>query len=153
MANTYTQIQLQIVFAVRFRRNLIHKSWRDELYKYITGIVQNNNHKMLQIGGMPDHLHLFIGMRPSQSLSDLMRQVKGESSEWVNERGLVRHRFAWQEGYGAFSYATSEIPRVIRYIQNQEAHHAKKTFVEEYSKLLREFEIDYDDRYIFKPPG
>lgn len=152
MGNTYTQIQIQVVFAVQFRQRLIHKSWRDELYKYITGIVQNNNHKMLQIGGMPDHLHLFIGMRPSQSLSDLMRQVKGESSEWINEKGFVKGRFAWQAGYGAFSYATAEIPRVIRYIQNQETHHTRKTFVEEYSEFLREFEIDYDDRYIFKPP-
>ena len=150
MANTYTQIQIQVVFTVRNRMNLIHASWRDELYQYITGIVQNHNHKMLQIGGMPDHLHIFIGMRPSQSLSDLMKKIKGDSSSWINAKGFVEGKFYWQRGYGAFSYATSQVPNVIRYIQNQEAHHGKKTFLEEYISMLSEFEIDYDHRYIFQ---
>ena len=150
MANTYTQIHIQFVFAVRNRQSLIHKEWKEELYKYMTGIVQNNEHKMLQINGMPDHVHLFIGMRPSQSLSDLMRVVKGESSEWVNKKGFVKEKFSWQAGYGAFSYAKSEVPRVIRYIQNQEEHHRKKTFREEYVDFLEAFEIKYDERFIFQ---
>ena len=151
MANTYTQIHIQTVFAVQNRQSLIRTEWRDELYKYITGIVQKHNHKMLQINGMPDHIHLFFGMRPSQSLSDLMKAVKGDSSEWINKRGFANGKFSWQAGYGAFSYAKSQVPIVIRYIQNQEQHHKKKTFKEEYIDFLKEFEIDYDDRFIFKP--
>ncbi|MEM6376616.1 MAG: IS200/IS605 family transposase [Bacteroidota bacterium] len=108
---------MQIVFAVKNRASLIEEGWEEELYKYITGIVQNNNHKILQINSMPDHLHLFIGMRPSQSLSDLMRQVKGDSSEWINKKGLTKTKFSWQNGYGAFSYSKSHVPRVIKYIQ------------------------------------
>lgn len=151
MANTYTQIHIQIVFAVQNRQSLIQKEWRQELYKYITGIVQNNNHKMLQINGMPDHIHLLIGLRPSQSLSDLMKQVKGDSSEWINKKGFTRTRFSWQAGYGAFSYAKSQVPNVVRYIQHQEEHHRKKTFTEEYLDFLKAFEIEYDERYIFQP--
>lgn len=151
MANTYTQIHIQIVFAVQNRQSLIQKEWRQELYKYITGIVQNNNHKMLQINGMPDHIHLLIGLRPSQSLSDLMKQVKGDSSEWINKKGFTRNRFSWQAGYGAFSYAKSQLPNLIRYIQNQEEHHRKKTFTEEYLDFLKAFEMEYDERYVFQP--
>ncbi len=151
MANTYTQIHLQMVFAVQNRQSLIQKEWQEELYKYITGIVQNNNHKMLQVNGMPDHIHLLIGMRPSQSLSDLMKRVKGDSSEWINKKGFTRNRFSWQAGYGAFSYAKSQVPKVIRYIQHQEEHHRKKTFTEEYLDLLKTFEMEYDDRFVFQP--
>ena len=151
MANTYTQIHIQIIFAVRYRQSVIHKEWQERLYQYITGIVQNYNHKVLQIGGMPDHVHLFVGMRPTQSLSDLMRIVKGESSEWIRENRLTGTRFTWQSGYGAFSYAKSQLPNVISYIQNQEEHHRKRTFLEEYEDFLREFEVEYDERYIFKP--
>ena len=150
MANTYTQIHIQTVFAVQNRQSLIHNSWKEELYRYITGIVQNHKHKMLQINGMPDHIHLLIGMRPSQSLSDLMKAVKGDSSEWINKSGFLKHRFSWQAGYGAFSYAKSDVPRVIQYIQNQEEHHRKKTFEEEYIDFLKAFEIEYDGRFIFK---
>lgn len=151
MANTYTQIHIQTIFAVQNRQSLIQKEWQEELYKYITGIVQNNNHKVLQINGMPDHIHLFIGMRPSQSLSDLMKIVKGDSSEWINKKRFAKGKFSWQAGYGAFSYAKSQAPKVIRYIQNQEEHHREKTFTEEYLDFLKAFEIDYEERFIFKP--
>lgn len=151
MANTYTQIHIQVVFAVEGRQSLIQSGWKDELYKYITGVVQNHGHKVLQINGMPDHVHLFIGMRPTQSLSDLMKQVKQDSSKWINERRFVQGRFAWQAGYGAFSYSQSAIPNVISYIQTQELHHSKKTFKEEYQQLLEEFQVEFDDRYVFKP--
>ena len=151
MANTYTQIHIQTIFAVQKRQCLIREDWKDELYKYITGIIQNYDHKLLQINGMPDHIHIFFGMRPKQSLSDLMKKVKGDSSEWINKKGFLRNQFSWQAGFGAFSYAKSQVPDVIRYIQNQENHHKKKTFIEEYSEFLKAFEIDYDDRYIFKP--
>ncbi|MCI4650059.1 IS200/IS605 family transposase [Phaeodactylibacter sp.] len=151
MPNTYTQIHIQAVFAVRYRQAVLQKEWQEELYRYITGIVQNHNHKVLQIGGMPDHVHLFFGMRPTQSLSDLMRVVKGESSEWINKSGFCKANFSWQSGYGAFSYAKSQVPRVIRYIQNQEEHHRKKTFLEEYEDFLKAFEVEYDERFVFKP--
>ncbi|HKK76555.1 MAG TPA: IS200/IS605 family transposase [Saprospiraceae bacterium] len=152
MANTYTQIHLHVIFAVQNRNALIQDSWEEKLYKYITGIVQQYGHKMLQINGMPDHVHLLIGMRPTQSLSDLMKQVKGSSTEWINENKWTRHKFSWQAGYGAFSYAKSEVPRVIKYIQNQKEHHRTKTFTEEYMEFLEAFEVDFDERYIFKPP-
>ena len=151
MANTYTQIHIQVIFAVQNRQALIQKAWKEELYKYMTGIVQNNNHKMLQINGMPDHIHFLVGLRPSQSLSDLMKVVKGDSSEWVNKKKFAKYRFSWQAGYGAFSYAKSQVPKVIEYIQNQEEHHRKKTFMEEYIAFLDDFEIEYDERFIFKP--
>ena len=151
MANTYTQIHIQAVFAVQNRHCLIQKEWEDELYKFITAIIQNYDHKLLQINGMPDHLHVFFGLRPTQSISNLMQKVKGDSSKWINEKGVLRHRFSWQEGYGAFSYAKSQVPSVIRYIQNQEQHHKEETFMEEYTKLLNAFGIEYDERYIFKP--
>lgn len=122
MANTYTQIHIQVVFAVKFRHSLIRKSWKDELYKYLTAIIQNNKHKVLQFNGMPDHIHILIGLRPTQALSDLMKQVKHDSTVWINSRGLTTQRFAWQGGFGAFSYSKSHVPRVIKYIQNQEVH-------------------------------
>jgi len=151
MANTYTQIHIQAVFSVQNRECIILKTWKDELYRYITGIVQNNKHKLLSINGMPDHIHLLIGQRPNQSISDLMQDIKGSSSKWINEKRFVRGKFSWQEGYGAFSYSKSELPMLINYINNQEEHHKKKTFKEEYLDLLKEFEIDYDERYLFKP--
>lgn len=152
MANTYTQIHLQIVFAVKYRRAMIQPTWKNRLHQYITGIVRNHNHKMLAINTMPDHLHMLIGYRPHQSLSDLMSKVKGDSSEWINLEHLTKGLFRWQEGYGAFSYTKPLVPVVANYIANQEEHHRKKTFLEEYKDFLEEFEIDYDDRYIFKMP-
>jgi putative transposase len=150
MSNTYTQIHLQCVFAVKSRDAIISNEWRERLHKYIIAIVNNNGHKLLAINSMPDHLHLFFGMRPNQSLSDLMRLVKGDSSEWINNQKLVRSTFRWQEGYGSFSYSKSHVKAVISYILNQEKHHHKKTFLEEYKEMLEKFEIEFDERYIFK---
>lgn len=149
MPNTYTQIHIHLVFAVKYRDGVIQASWKDELYKYITGIVQNNKHKLLIINGMPDHVHILIGLRPSQSISDLLQDIKGSSSKWINEKRFIKTRFEWQEGYGAFSYSKSQIKTVIEYIENQELHHQKKTFREEYLEMLQKFEVDYDEKYIF----
>ena len=150
MANTYTQIHIQFVFAVKFRDGLIHESFKQELFKYISGIVTAHNHKLLAINSMPDHIHIFIGMRPTQSISDLMQDIKGNSSKWINEKKFLKVRFEWQEGYGAFSYSKSHVNRVIDYIFNQENHHKKESFQEEYVRFLKAFKIDYDERYIFK---
>jgi REP element-mobilizing transposase RayT len=152
MANSYTQIHIQFVFAVKYRAAMISGEWKERLHQYITGIIQGNNHKMLQINSMPDHIHIFIGMRPNQSISALMQLVKSESSKWVKENNLCSAPFAWQEGYGAFSYAKSQMKDVIRYIQNQEAHHKKETFLDEYRKILADFEIEWNEQYIFKEP-
>lgn len=151
MANTYTQIHIQAVFAVQNRNSLISTSWNNELLKYITGIIQNHGHKVLAINGLPDHIHIFFGMRPTQSLSDLMQDIKGDSSKWINKKGFVKGRFSWQEGYGAFSYSKSSVANVIKYVQNQQIHHRKKTFIEEYQVFLEKFEVDFDKRYIFRP--
>lgn len=150
MANTYTQIHIQAVFAVQNRRSLIKPEWKNDLYKYITGIIQAYDHKVLQINGMPDHIHIFFGMRPTQSISDLMKQVKQDSSKWINNNRLADRKFSWQAGYGAFSYSKSEVPRIIKYIVNQEEHHRIKSLEEEYKMLLEEFEVDYDERYMLK---
>ena len=150
MANTYTQIYLQFVFAVQDRVSLIRSEWKDELYKYMTGIVQNNNHKLIAINGMPNHIHIFIGYKPYQLIPDLLQDVKGDSSKWINKRGLVKGKFSWQAGYGAFSYSSSQIDEVVKYIKNQKQHHKKKTFREEYIEFLEQFHVPYDDRYILK---
>jgi len=152
MANTYTQLHIQLVFAVKYRVALIQKEYKERLHQYITGIIQQNEHKLLQINSMPDHIHIFIGMRPQQSISSLVQNAKSESSKWINENGFCRSAFAWQEGFGAFSYSKTHVPDVIRYIQNQEAHHKKETFLDEYKKMLKAFELEYDERYIFKEP-
>ena len=150
MANTYTQIHIHSVFAVQHRMALIQNGWEDELFKYITGIIQSYDHKVLAINGMPDHVHIFFGMRPNQSLSDLMKEVKQSSSKWINDRRLLKTRFEWQQGYGAFSYNRSRVSNVITYIQNQKTHHQRKSFIDEYKGLLKEFSIEHDERYIFK---
>lgn len=152
MANTYTQFHIQFVFAVKFRSSLIQDEWKERLHQYITGIVQKNDHKMLQINTMPDHLHMLIGLRPHQGASSLIQNVKAESSKWINRQSLSRTRFAWQNGFGAFSYSKSHVPNVIRYIQNQEQHHQKIEFLDEYKRMLNLFDVEYDDRYIFKTP-
>ncbi|KYG71874.1 transposase [Roseivirga spongicola] len=149
MANTYTQVHIQVVFAVKNRSSLIHATWEDALFRYITGIIQNHGHRVLQVNGMPDHVHILFGMKPDQALSDLIKQVKQDSSKWINQQGYVKGRFSWQAGYGAFSYSKSQIPRVVRYIQNQKEHHKKKTFREEYLEFLKAFEIDFNEGYIF----
>lgn len=150
MANTFTQIHIHFVFAVKYRVGLIQNSWKDELYKYITGIVQHNNHKLIIINGMPDHVHILVGLRANQSISELMKDVKQSSSKWINSNGFVRGHFEWQEGYGAFSYSKSQLKRVIQYIENQEIHHQKKTFLEEYREILEKFEIEFNEKYIFQ---
>jgi REP element-mobilizing transposase RayT len=152
MADTYTQIHIHIVFAVKFRRSLIGIEWQDELFKYITGIVQNNKHKMLSINCMPDHIHILIGMQPSQSLSDLVQDIKGDSSKWINSKQFINQRFAWQHSYGAFSYSKSQISRVMNYIENQQKHHAKKDFITEYTGILDHFGVVYNQNTLFKPP-
>lgn len=152
MANTYMQFHVQFVFAVKYRAALISKAWKDELHKYITGIFQENNHKMLQINSMPDHIHILAGMRPTQAVSELVQNVKTESSKWIKRKNFCTAPFAWQDGYGAFSYSKSHVENVIRYIQNREVHHKKVTFLDEYRKFLKVFEIEYDEQYIFKEP-
>ena len=152
MPNTYTQIHIHFVFAVKFRQCLIQNNWKEELYKYISGIIQNNNHKLIIINGMPDHIHILIGMRPTQSISDLMKDVKQFSSKWINEKKFINSRFEWQEGYGAFSYSKSQLENVINYIENQEEHHKKKTFLEEYKETLNKFEVAYELKYCFHEP-
>ena len=152
MANTYTQIHLQGIFAVKKRTGLIQIEWKDELYKYITGIIQEQDHKLLAINGMPDHLHVFFGMRPIQSLSDLMQEIKQDSSKWINKKKFIKEKFEWQQGFGAVSYSKSQASGVIAYVQNQEVHHRKITFLDEYKKFLEKFEVDYDERYIFEEP-
>jgi len=152
MPNSYTQIHIQFVFAVKYRTALIGKDWKEKLHQYITGIFQENNHKMLQINSMPDHIHIFIGMRPHQSISSLIQNVKTESSKWIKVQNFGCQSFAWQEGYGAFSYSKSQVHDVIRYIQNQENHHTKETFLDEYRKFMKVFEIEWDEQYIFKEP-
>jgi putative transposase len=150
MANTFTQIYLQFVFAIQDRISLIQSDWKDELYKYITGIVQNNKHKLIVINGMPDHLHVFVGYKPHQLIPYLLQDIKGSSSGWIIRLNLIKEKFRWQEGYGAFSYSHSHIDNVVKYIMNQEQHHKKRTFREEYIDLLKEFNIVYDERYILK---
>ncbi|MDR1458678.1 MAG: IS200/IS605 family transposase, partial [Bacteroidales bacterium] len=145
MTNTYTQIYIHSIFAVQNRLSLIVAPWKEELYKYVTGIMQKHGHKMLQVGGMPDHIHLLFGMRPAESLSNLMKAVKGESSEWINKQRFVKGYFSWQEGYGAFSYSTSQLNNVIQYIANQAEHHKKRNMVTEYIEFLRNFGIEYDE--------
>jgi len=150
MANTYTQIYIHIVFAVEGRQNLIQTERNDELQKYITGIISARKQKLIAINNMPDHLHLLVGLKPDMSLSDLVRDVKANPSKFINEKRWGAGRFSWQEGFGAFSYSRSQLGAVIRYIENQQKHHAKKSFREEYIELLEKFAVDYDRRYIFK---
>ncbi len=150
MAGTFSQIYIQVVFAVKGRDSLIHTSWEEELYKYITGIVQNKEQKMLAINGIPDHIHFFIGMKPSCCLSDLVREIKKSSNDFIKEKKFSKFKFQWQEGYGAFSYSHSNLDNVIMYIMNQKEHHKKKTFKDEYMEFLRKFEIEFKDEYLFE---
>lgn len=151
MANTYTQIYLHVVFAVEVRQSLIKPEHNDELQKYITGIVSGQKHKLIAINNMPDHLHLLVGLRPDAALSDLVRDIKANSSRFIREKNWVPGRFSWQEGFGAFSYSRSQLGTVIRYIENQQKHHARKSFRDEYTELLERFGVEYDQRYTFKP--
>lgn len=150
MSSTFAQIYIQVVFAVKGRDSIIQPSWEEELYQYISGIVKNKDQKMLAINGMPDHIHFLIGMKPSCCLSDLVREIKKSSNDFIKEKHFTRFKFQWQEGYGAFSYSHSNLDNVIRYIMNQKEHHQKKTFREEYMEFLKRFEIDYKDEYLFE---
>ncbi len=150
MPNTYTQLYIQFVFAVKHRQALINTSWKNGLFKYITGIVQNKGSKMLAINGMADHIHVFIGYKPSISIPDLVKDIKLATNDWINKNHLTNQKFAWQEGYGAFSYSRTQIKNVCDYIENQEQHHSKQTFKEEYVSFLKNFEIEYDDKYLFE---
>jgi len=150
MANTYSQIYIQIVFAVKGRQNLIPRRHREELHKYITGIVTNREQKLLAIFAMPDHIHLLVGLKPNITISDLVRDIKAGSSKFITESNWIKTKFNWQEGYGAFSYSKSQIDNVIKYILKQEEHHKRKTFKEEYLDFLKKFEIDYNEKYLFE---
>ena len=150
MANSYTQVYLQFVFAVKYRNAVIAENWETDLYKYITGIVQNNNHKLICINGMPDHIHIFIGMHTTQTMADLMRDVKANSSKWINDNNLTKEKFEWQKGYGVFSYSKSHAQNVINYINNQKKHHQKENFLKEYTNFLEKFGIEYQIEYIFR---
>jgi putative transposase len=150
MANTYTQIYIQAIFAVQERNSLIKAEWKDELYKYITGIVQNNKHKLIAINGVSNHIHIFLGYKPHQLIPELLQDIKGSSSRWINEKGFTKGKFKWQESYGAFSYSHSQLSDVIRYIENQEQHHRKITFREEYESFLKKFDIAYNEKYLLE---
>ncbi len=150
MANTYTQIYIQIVFAVKGRQNLISKTHREELHKFITGIVSNRGQKLFAVFAMPDHVHILLSIGPNIFISDLIRDIKAGSSKFINHQNWIKGKFNWQEGYGAFSYSRSNINKVVQYILNQEEHHKKKTFKEEYLDFLQKFEIEYDEKYVFE---
>ncbi len=149
MAGTYSQLYIQIVFAVKGRQNLISKIWKDELHSYIAGIIKGKEQKSIIVNGMPDHLHIFVGLKPAMRISDLVRDIKNNSSNFINDRELVKGKFSWQEGYGAFSYSHSHIENVYNYILNQEQHHTKKTFKQEYLEFLDKFYVEYDEKYLF----
>jgi len=150
MAGTFSQIYIQIVFAVQGRQNLLQKGWRDEVFKYMAGTIKNKGQKPIIVNGVSDHAHVFVGLKPSMALSDLVRDVKNNSSNFINDHAWIRGKFSWQEGYGAFSYSHSQIGNVYDYILNQEKHHAKQTFKDEYMDFLKEFEIEHEVRYLFE---
>lgn len=150
MPGTYSQLYIQIVFAVKGRQNLIEKEWRDELHKYISGIITGKGQKSIIVNGVADHIHCFVGLKPSMSISDLVRDIKNNSSKYVNENGWVKGKFSWQEGFGSFSYSHSHIDNVYKYILNQEDHHKKKTFKQEYLEFLEKFKIEYNENYLFE---
>jgi len=152
MAGTYSQIHIQTVFAVKYRLALLEESWEDRLQKYITAIIQNHGHKMLAINNVKDHIHLFFGLRPVQSVSNLMQIVKGESSTWINEQRFTNRKFQWQGGFGAFSYERSQVDRIVRYVMNQKEHHKIESMQDEYHRMLAEADIEFDIRYTFHSP-
>ena len=151
MANTYSQIYLHVVFAVAERQHLIQPAWKEDLHRYITGIATNHRTKLIAINSMPDHVHILVGLRPDLALSDLVKEIKVGSTHHIKLKGWVPGRFHWQEGFGAFSHSHSQIDTVVRYIENQETHHRRRTFHEEYIEMLRKFAVDHDERFIFKP--
>ena len=150
MAGTFSQIYIQIVFAVNGRSNLLQEPWREEVFKYMAGIVKGKNQKSIIVNGVSNHVHLFVGLKPSMCISDLVRDIKNNSTNFINDRKLIHGKFSWQEGFGSFSYSHSQIDQVYQYILNQQEHHRKKTFKEEYLDFLKKFEIEYDEKYLFE---
>jgi REP element-mobilizing transposase RayT len=150
MPGTFSQLYIQLVFAVKGRENVIQKSWKDDLHKYIAGVIKGKDQKPIIVNGMPDHIHVFVGLRPAMAISDLVRDIKNNSSNFINDSRLVKGKFAWQEGYGAFSYAHSQLDTVYNYILNQEEHHKKKTFREEYIDFLQKFQVESTETYLFE---
>ncbi len=150
MANTYHQIYLQIVFAVKFRKAVIDKTWSSKLYGVIGNLINESNCKTIIVKGVEDHVHCLIGLKPVVSVSELLKTVKAKASKYINDYSLTTSRFEWQEGYGVFSYGQSQIDKVYKYIQNQEIHHKKQTFRNEYIEFLRKFKIEFDEKYIFQ---
>jgi putative transposase len=148
MPNTFSQIYLQFVFAVKHRQTLIPKQHKEELHKYMTALVQNRKAKMIAIHCMPDHSHLFVGFKPVLSISDFVKEIKVESNEFLNAQSWMKHPFKWQEGYGVFSYGQSQIDTVAKYVLNQEQHHKKKTFRQEYLEFLDKFDVLYEERFL-----
>jgi putative transposase len=153
MANTYTQLYAHVVFAVKGRDHVISPKWKENLFKYINGIITNKDQKLMVINGMPDHLHLLIGFNPDCRLSDLVRDIKANSSRWINENHFIAGRFEWQTGFGAFSIGQSQIDKTVKYILNQEEHHSRKTFKEEYIEFLIAYHVDYKQEYVFDDYG
>lgn len=149
MADVFSQLYIHIVFAVKNRQALIRPEWEEELYKYMTGIIQNRGHKLLAIGGMPDHIHIFLGLKPAEALSDLVREIKKATTTFVREKRFTPYPFSWQSGYGAFSHSRSQIDTVYRYILNQKTHHKKKTFEEEFKKILEDFDVETGNKQFF----
>jgi REP element-mobilizing transposase RayT len=150
MVDTFSQIYIHIIFSVKERQNVIHATWREELFKYISGIIKGKNQKLYAIGGMPDHVHILISLSPNCLISELVNSVKTNSTKWINSKGFVKGKFNWQEGYGAFSYGQSQLDRVINYIKNQEKHHQSKSFKEEYIELLQRFNVGFEEKYLFE---
>ena len=149
MANTYSQSYFHLIFSPKNRQALIQRAWKNELEKYITGIIQNNKHKLLAIGSMPDHIHIFIGYYLNHRISDLVEEIKTSSNKWINDNKLSRYKFEWQKGYGAFTHSHSQIDAIIKYVLNQEQHHKRRTFKEEYLEILKKNDIKYNDDYLF----
>jgi len=150
MAGTYSQLYIQIIFAVKGRRNLLLKPWRSDVFKYISGIIKAKGQKAIIVNGVSDHVHIFVGLKPSMAISDLVRDVKNNSSNFINRQRYVRGKFSWQSGFGSFSYSKSQVNRVYEYILDQERHHMKTSFQEEYHEYLRKYEIEHEDKYLFE---
>jgi REP element-mobilizing transposase RayT len=149
MGNTYLQAYFHIIFAVKNRQALIQKSWKDQLEKYIYGIVQNQGHKLIAIGTMPDHIHIFIGYNLNQTIPNLVEKIKTSSNHWIAEKRLSHYKFSWQNGYGAFTHSHSKVDTVAKYVLNQEKHHSKESFRVEYKNMLEKHEVQYKNEYLF----
>jgi REP element-mobilizing transposase RayT len=150
MPNTYTQLYIHIVLVVKSRQNLILKSWEEDLYKYITGIIKNNGQKLIIINGYKDHIHVLVGLSTNITVADLVRVIKTNSSKWINQNKFVKGKFEWQKGYAAFTIGQSQMNKTFNYIENQKEHHKTKSFESEYISFLKAYKIDYDERYILK---